>query len=289
MKILLTGASGYIGSHLLPELLKEGHEVYALTRSGKQGPLQGVTWVQGDLLERGSLAELQGIDAAYYLVHSMADDPKHFEELEERAALNFVSMIEGKGVRQIIYLSGLHHGKDLSRHFRSRVRVEECLRRSGVSLTVIRASIIVGKGSSSFTIVSDLVQRLPVMIAPRWLKTRCQPIAIADVLYYLVRLLGKREAMNRTFEVGGPDVMTFKEMLLTYAELRGLKRWIITVPLLTPRLSSYWLYLVTKVNFSLASTLVESLKVESVVENRDIQSVLPHTCRTYESALRQAL
>lgn len=294
MKILLTGASGYIGSRLLPHLLEAGHYVYALTRHGKAPPiapkfLGQVTFLQGDLLDRSSLPALDQLDAAYYLVHSMADDPKHFNELEEKSCCNFLSLIEKTGIKQVIYLSGLHHGSVLSQHFRSRLHIEELLKKSKVDITVVRASIIIGAESASFKIIRDLVEKLPVMIAPRWLNTRCQPIAVSDVIYYLVNLLNHPRALNMTFEIGGPDIMTFKEMLLAYAKLRNLRRWIITIPLLTPHLSSLWLYLVTKVNFSLASSLVESLKVESIVENREIQSLLLHTCMTYEEALQQAI
>lgn len=294
MKILLTGASGYIGSHLLPYLVEAGHQVYVLIRPGKNLPMASkfsgkVTILQGDLLDRSSLPSLNELDAAYYLVHSMSDDPKHFHELEEKSCDNFLWFIEKTGIKQIIYLSGLHHGTDLSKHFRSRLHVEELLKRSSINVTIIRASIIIGAGSASFKIIRDLVEKLPVMIAPRWLNTRCQPIAVTDVIYYLVALLNRPQAFNKTFEIGGPDIMTFKEMLMIYAEIKGLKRWILTVPVLTPHLSSYWLYLVTKVNFSLASSLVESLKVESIVEDHEIQTLFPHACLTYVEAIKQAI
>jgi len=294
MKILLTGASGYIGSQLLPLLLEQGHHVNILIRHGKNLPISPkfetqVTFLQGDLLDKSSLPVLDNIDAAYYLVHSMADDPKHFSELEEKSCNNFLTLVEKTKIKQIIYLSGLHQGTVLSEHFRSRLHVEELLKTSTSNITIIRASIIIGAGSASFKIIRDLVEKLPIMIAPRWLNTRCQPIAISDVLYYLVKLLNQPPAFNKTFEIGGPDTMTFKEMLLIYARLRGLKRWIWTVPVLTPHLSSYWLYLVTKVNFSLAASLVESLKVESTVQDREIQLVFPHECLSYEKAIRLAI
>ena len=294
MKILLTGASGYIGSRLLPLLLEQGHHVNILIRRGKNLPISSkfgtqVTFLQGDLLDKSSLPVLDNIDAAYYLVHSMADDPKRFSELEEKSCNNFLALVEKTKIKQIIYLSGLHQGTFLSKHFRSRLHVEELLKTSTSNITIIRASIIIGAGSASFKIIRDLVEKLPFMIAPRWLNTRCQPIAITDVLYYLMKVLNQPPAFNKTFEIGGPDTMTFKEMLLTYAKLRGLKRWIWTVPVLTPHLSSYWLYLVTNVNFSLASSLVESLKVESTVKDQKVQLAFPHECLTYEKAIRQAL
>ena len=294
MKILLTGASGYIGSQLLPLLLEQGHHVKILIRRGKNLPISStfenqVTFLHGDLLDKSTLPELSDLDAAYYLVHSMADDPKHFSELEEKSCNNFLRLIEKTNVKQIIYLSALHQGTFLSKHFRSRLHIEDLLKTSASNITIFRASIIIGAGSASFKIIRDLVERLPIMIAPRWLNTRCQPIAITDVLYYLVKVLNQPLAFNKTFEIGGPNTMTFKEMLLTYAMLRGLKRWIWTVPVLTPHLSSYWLYLVTNVNFSLASSLVESLKVESTVKDQKIQVVFPHECLSYEKAIRQAL
>lgn len=294
MKILLTGASGYIGSQLLPLLLEQGHHVYILSRRGKNLFISPtfetqVTFLYGDLLDKSTLPVLSDLDVAYYLVHSMADDIKRFYELEEKSCYNFLGLVEKTNVKQIIYLSALHQGAFLSKHFRSRLHIEELLKSSSFNITIFRASIIIGAGSASFKIIRDLVERLPVMIAPRWLNTRCQPIAVTDVLYYLVKLLNQPLAFNKVFEIGGPDTMTFKEMLLTYARLRGLRRWILTVPVLTPHLSSYWLYLVTNVNFSLASSLVESLKVESTVKDQKIQLLFPHECLTYEQAIRQAL
>jgi uncharacterized protein YbjT (DUF2867 family) len=294
MKILLAGASGYIGSHLLLVLLEAGHHVYALIRQGRNMyiPLKfktHVTFLQADLLDKSSLPILSDLDAAYYLVHSMSDNPKHFSELEEKSCYNFLSLVEKTKIKQIIYLSGLHQGTFLSEHFRSRLHIEEILKTSTSHITIIRASIIIGAESASFKIIRDLVEKLPIMIAPRWLNTRCQPIAVSDVLYYLVEVLNQPKAFNRTFEIGGPDIRTFKEMLLTYAKIRGLRRWILTIPLLTPHLSSYWLYFMTKVNYSLASSLVESLKIESVVQDREIQRLFPHVCLTFEEAIRQAL
>jgi len=294
MKILLTGASGYIGSHLLPLLLEAGHHVFVLIRKGKDLPIPStfknqVTFLQADLLDKSSLPILSVLDAAYYLVHSMSDDPKHFGELEEKSCYNFLSLVEKTKVKQIIYLSGLHQGTSLSEHFRSRLHIEELLKTSTSNITIIRSSIIIGAESASFTIIRDLVEKLPIMIAPRWLNTRCQPIAVSDVLYYLIAVLNQSKAFNKTLEIGGPDVRTFKQMLLTYAKLRGLRRWILTIPVLTPHLSSYWLYFVTKVNFSLASSLVESLKIESVVQDREIQRLFPHVCLSFEEAIRQAL
>lgn len=294
MKILLTGASGYIGSHLLPLLLEAGHHVYALMRQKKNLPIPSkyktrLTLLQADLLDKSSLPDLSDLDAAYYLVHSMSDDPKHFKELEEKSCTNFLSLVEKGKIKQVIYLSGLHQGAFLSEHFRSRMRIEEILKTSTSNITILRASIIIGSTSASFKIIRDLVEKLPIMIAPRWLNTRCQPIAVSDVLYYLIQVLNHPKAFNKTFEIGGPDIMTFKEMLLAYARLRGLRRWILTIPVLTPRLSSYWLYFVTRVNFSLASSLVQSLKVESVVQDQEIDRLFPHPCLPFEEALKQAV
>lgn len=294
MKILLTGANGYIGTRLLPVLLARGHEVYCLVRDKRRITDENeisakTTIITGDLLDRESLNIIpKDIDAAYYLVHSMGNASNDFKKLEELSANNFINALEQTNCSQIIYLTGIVNDDKLSEHLKSRLSVEHILKSSKIPNTCLRAAIIIGSGSASFEIIRDLTEKLPVMIAPKWLKTRCQPIAIRDVLTYLEGVLGNPKAYHQTFDIGGPDILTYKEMLLGYAKARKLKRYIITVPVLTPRLSSYWLNIVTSVNYNIASSLVESMKNEVICSNEDIKKVVPRKCLTYMEALKLA-
>ena len=256
-------------------------------------PRKTSRWCQGDLRQADSLPELAAdIDAAYYLVHSMSTNGKDFFKAEQESATNFVGMLTATHCRQIIYLSGLVHEEagELSEHLRSRQAVEEVLRTaSEAALTVLQASIVIGSGSASFEIIRDLTEKLPVMVTPRWLNSRCQPIGVRDVMFYLTTVLDNTVCFNQTLEIGGPDVLRYKDMLLMLAEERGLKRRIITLPLLTPRLSSWWLYLVTSTSFSLARSLVDSLKHDTVVDPaRSIQRLIPHECMSYREAVQLA-
>ncbi len=279
MKILLTGATGYIGKRLLPRLIAQGHELFCCVRDrsrftappGMQGAVQVL---EVDFLHRPSLDVIpQGIDCAYYLVHSMSSSGE-FDEMESTSAINFRDRMDALNVRQVVYLSGIVNKETLSRHLASRKHVEDILASGRFSLTTLRAGIIVGSGSASFEIIRDLVEKLPFMIAPAWLSTRCQPIGISDVIELLLRCLKNEATYNRSFDIGGPDIMTYKEMLLGYADARGLKRAIVTVPVMTPRLSSYWLYFVTSTSFTLARNLVNSMKVEVVCRDNEIMQLL---------------
>jgi uncharacterized protein YbjT (DUF2867 family) len=252
MKILLTGSTGYIGRRLLPVLLDSGHEVICLVRDKRRfdwedftpDQLKNITVTEADLIKAESLTKLDtNFDAAYYLVHSMSTSAENFSEMEAESAQNFVAFLNRSEAKQIIYLSGIVNDSELSSHLSSRKNVEDILKTAHAPLTVLRAAIIIGSGSASFEIIRDLVEKLPVMIAPKWLKTRCQPIGIRNVIEYLQGVLLKSEAFNQSFDIGGADVLTYKEMLLGYADVRGLKRWIITVPVLSPKLSSLWLYI----------------------------------------------
>jgi uncharacterized protein YbjT (DUF2867 family) len=293
MKILLTGANGYIGRRLLPLLLEEGHEVYALVRSRSRldfadSSHKKLHVIEGDLLVPSSLAKIPDeIDAAYYLVHSMSYS-ETFAELEAVSARQFADRIADTKAKQIIYLSGLANEAALSRHLSSRKRVGEILRSGKVPVTILMAGIIIGSGSASFEIIRDLVEKLPIMIAPKWLNQQTQPIAIRDVLAYLTSVLGNKTCYNESFEIGGPDVMSYKELLLKFAAIRGLHRKIITVPVLTPRLSSYWLFFVTSTSFSLARFLVESLINNAVCKENRIQDLFPRKLLSYEEAVRLA-
>ncbi|MCR5889303.1 SDR family oxidoreductase [Hymenobacter sp. J193] len=296
MNILLTGANGYIGQRLLPLLVQAGHHVTCLVRDARRVDLpetlrQQVRVVQGDLLRPDSLADLPlDVDAAYYLVHSMSGHDKDFFRLEQESAHNFAQYLNRTAAKQVVYLSGIANDRALSVHLRSRKAVEKVLRKQArASLTVLRASIIIGSGSASFEIIRDLVEKLPVMVTPRWLNSRCQPLGIRDVMHYLLAVLDNPACQGRSFDVGGPDVLTYRQMLLELAQVRGYRRYIFTVPVLTPRLSSWWLYLVTSTTFSLAQSLVESLRNDTIVDpDRSIEAVVPHACMPYRAAVELA-
>ena len=295
MKILLTGATGYIGQRLLPLLLDAGHEVVCLVRDPRrfEPPArlgERVTVAQGDLLRPESLADLPtDIDAAYYLVHSMSGHNTDFFRAEQQSAQHFVAYLNRTSARQIVYLSGIANDRALSTHLRSRRAVEKVLGKATAQLTVLRASIVIGSGSASFEIIRDLVEKLPVMVTPRWLRSRCQPIGVRDVMFYLTAVLDNPACLGRAFDIGGPDVLTYRQMLLGLARVRGYRRVILTVPILTPRLSSWWLFLVTSTTFSLAQSLVESLRNDTVADpKRSIAEAVPHACMSYETALKLA-
>ncbi len=297
MKILLTGSTGYIGRRLLPALLADGHEVICLVRDQRRfdwddfskEDLAKISVVEGDLSKGSTLASAPtDFEVAYYLVHSMSSSHEDFTRIESDSAKNFVELINRSTAKQIIYLSGIVNDDALSSHLLSRKNVEDILKTSKVPATVLRAAIIIGSGSASFEIIRDLVEKLPVMIAPRWLKTRCQPIGIRNVIQYLQGVLLKPESYNQSFDIGGADILTYKEMLLGYAKVRNLKRLIITVPVLSPKLSSLWLYFVTSTSYSLARTLVASMKNEVICNDTRIQQVVPIKILHYQEALRLA-
>lgn len=293
-RVFVTGATGFIGKRLIAMLLKEGHVVYALSRiqGRKLGSLSdpNLHIIYGDLEESQKIHDLPDqIDVAYYLVHSMAKKIDDLKKKEGQVAENFVALMNQVECKQIIYLGGIIDPKSsLSVHLESRKMVEEVLKKALAHVTIFRSSIIIGSGGASFEIIRDLVEKLPVMVAPRWVKSLCQPIAVIDVLFYLKAALLNSSVYDGTFDIGGPDIYTFKEVLLRYAKFRNLKRYIIDVPLLTPKLSSYWLLLMTTVRYSLCSYLVESMKSNSVCLNKDIDAKIPHTCLSFEEALERA-
>lgn len=293
-KILITGASGFIGKRLVYQLLEQGHLVYFLVRN------QGILFkfsdhpnarpLYGDMefLETCEKFPVE-IDAAYYLLHSMGSDVQNLAQIEASIAKNFVSLIEKTQCKQIIFLGGIiEDEKHLSPHLSSRLGVEKVLQSSQIPCTVLRASLIIGAGSASFEIIRDLVEKLPFMVAPKWVQTLCQPIAIRDVLFYLTHVLLRNECYGKTYDIGGPDVMSFKDALLRYARFRKLKRFILNVPVLTPRLSSYWLVLITSVRFSICRYLVESMRHNTRKLNGNIDSLVEHSCICYEKALELA-
>lgn len=293
MKILLTGITGYIGKRILPILVEQGHDIVCCTRDISRIPMtyansDSVTFIEVDFLDAKSLSIIpEDIDAAYYLIHSMSSDG-NFSELEFTCAYNFKKRLEKTSVKQVIYLSGIVNDSALSKHLLSRKKVENTLRSRTYALTVLKAGIIVGSGSASFEIIRDLVEKLPFMVAPKWLNTKTQPIAIRDVLTYLTKVLGREDFYNKSYDIFGPNVLTYKQMLLMFAEVRGLKRVIWTVPVMTPRLSSYWLYFVTSTSFKLAKSLVDSMKVEIIGKESNINKLLNVTPLDYKTAVAKA-
>lgn len=293
MKILITGANGYIGKRLIPLLVQEGHEVYASVREPQRLALHEsiksrIKIVKLDFLKPGETQLPSDIDAAYYLIHSMTATKSGFQTLEETSAKNFVALADAAGIKQIIYLTGLIGDHELSEHLASRLAVENILKTARAKHTILRAGIIVGSGSASFEIIRDLVEKLPVMIAPKWLNTRCQPIAIRTVLFYLTSVLNHPKCQNQTFDIGGPDVLTYKQMLLQFAEVRNLRRWIGIVPVMTPKLSSYWLYFVTSTSYNLATNLVKSMKIDVVCGENNLDKVIHAKPITYKEAVEMA-
>jgi uncharacterized protein YbjT (DUF2867 family) len=295
MKVLLTGSTGYIGKRLLQNLSAEGHEVTCFVRNLERliVPKHSNAMVSGhqiNLLKPipEHLVEVE-IDVAFYLVHSMSSSIGDFMEEEALSARNFANFIGKTSCKQVIYLSGISNSEKLSRHLQSRKDVEELLRESGKPLTVLRAGIIVGSGSASFEIIRDLMELLPVVVAPAWVKTRCQPLGIADVLKYLTGCMLRPDTYDEIFDIGGPEILTYQEMLLQYAEVRGLKRWIGVIPFFSPRMSSYWLYFVTSTSYYLAVNLVNSMKVEVVCQDNRLQEMLGIEPLTYREACRRAL
>lgn len=293
LKILLTGANGYIGKRLLLALTEKGHQVHCTVRDKRRFQLnerfqnQHLIHIwECDLLEDFTTYNLPTeIDVAFYLVHGMSGNAKKFSDLEQRMAENFRQYIDSTQAQQIIYLSGIVNDNQLSKHLQSRFNTETILQKSKVPVTILRAAIIIGSGSASFEIIRDLVEKLPIMIAPKWLNTLCQPISIRDTLNYLMGVILQVKAYGKSFDIGGPDVLTYKEMLLQFAEVRGLKRFILTVPVFTPRLSSYWLYFVTSTSYKLAISLVDSMRNEVICSNQDIDQIVETEKIGYKKAV----
>ncbi len=294
MKILLTGANGYIGMRLLPKLLEMGHEVVCAVRDENRLSIDQETRKKVEVIEIDFLEEVtekripKDVDAAYFLIHLMTVTTKNFDELEAKAARNFNTYVESTNIRQVVYLSGIVNDENLSKHLWSRKNVEDILRQGQSPLTVLKAGIIVGSGSSSFEIIRDLCEKLPVMVTPKWVLTKTQPIAIRDVIKFLLGVLGNENTFNDSFDIAGPDVLTYKEMLHQYAEARGFKNWIFTVPVMTPKLSSYWLYFVTSTSYKLALNLVDSMKIEVIANDNRLQELLKIKPHTYKEAIDMA-
>lgn len=294
MKILLTGTTGYIGKRLLPILLNDGHEVICCVRDKNRfDPSQynspRLRVIELDFLEQESMKNIpEDIEVAYYLIHSMSSSVQDFDVMEETSARNFRDRMQQTSVKQVIYLSGIANEEKLSRHLSSRKNVENVLASKSYHLTTLRAGIIIGSGSASFEIMRDLIEKLPVMVTPKWLNTRSQPISIRNVLEFLYGVLLYKPAFDTSFDIGGPEILTYKEMLLRFAKVRKLKRKIFIVPVMTPKLSSYWLYFVTSTSYKLAINLVDSMKIEVICKENHLHEQLGINLLYYEEAVHLA-
>jgi uncharacterized protein YbjT (DUF2867 family) len=294
MNILVTGATGYIGGRLVPLLLETGAQVRVLAREPRKLARRnwpGVEVFQGDVLSPETLpAALNGIEVAYYLVHSLTTSGGNFSEIDKIAARNFALAAKVAGVKRIIYLGGLGiTGTALSEHLRSRHQTGDALRSTGIPVTELRAAIIVGSGSASFLIIYDLVKKLPFMLCPRWVKSKCEPISIRQVMAYLVGVLKEPRTVGEILEIGSGEILSYQELMEQCAEVLGRRLWIVTVPVLTPRLSSYWLNLVTRVPISLARPLVEGLRNDVVCQDKRIRDWIAVPSISYKEAVRLAL
>jgi uncharacterized protein YbjT (DUF2867 family) len=298
MRCLVTGATGYVGGRLVPRLLAEGHEVRCLARTPRK--LRDVPWVdrvevvRGDVLDEGALAAaMADVDVVYYLVHSLTE--AGFAALDRRAALLTAEAARAARVSRIVYLGGLHPDGDgpLSEHLGSRAEVGEVFLRSGVPTVVLQAAVVIGSGSASFEILRHLTERLPVMVTPRWVRNRVQPIAIRDVLHYLIRAATLPSEVSRSFDIGGPDVLTYEQMMHRYAAVVGLpRRRMLPVRVLSPRLSAHWINIVTPVPKSIGAPLIDSLVHEAVCRDGDVAAHIPPPdggLTGYEAAVTLAL
>jgi len=293
MRILLTGATGYIGKRLLPVLIEEVHEISRCVRDSErfnppQSLRKSITVLQLDLLDKASLKNIpEGIDGAYYLVNSMST-AGDYKSMEETSAINFRNALKGNKLKHLIYLSGIVNESELSEHLTSRKNLETKISKGDYNFTTLRAGIIIGSGSASFEIIRDLVEKLPIMITPKWLNTKCQPIGVSDVMKFLSKSLFNPKTYNQNFDIGGPDVLSYRNMLLDFGKVRNLKRKIYTIPIMTAKLSSYWLYFVPSTSYNLASSLVSSRKVEVVCRDNSIDNLLGVKPLSYIESLKRA-
>jgi uncharacterized protein YbjT (DUF2867 family) len=290
-KILVTGATGFIGKRLVAALVAEGFRVRCLTRRLTAEIPPEAENLTGDLLDRSTLGNaFRGIDTAYYLVHAMSGTRSGFEERDRVAAENFVAYAEKFGVRRVIYLGGLgEEGDHLSEHLASRLAVAKILKSGAFQTTYLRAAVIIGAGGASFEMIRSLVQNLPIMITPRWVSTRCQPIAVSDVIAYLVGCLKDERTAGQTYDIGGPELLSYREMMERFAEIRNKHITIFPVPFLTPKLSSYWVGLITPVKPSISMPLIEGLGNEVICHDNEIRNILPIPLTTYDEAVKTAL
>ena len=288
MRVVVFGATGTIGRALLPVLARE-HDVVAVSRRERQQSADGVTWVRADVIDSESVrAALEGADVAYYLVHSLGSDD--FERRDRIAAETVAREASAARLQQIVYLGGLgDDSPDLSAHLRSRIQTGVALESGMVPVTTLRAAMVVGAESAAFETILALVDRLPAMVCPRWVSTPTQPIAIDDVVRYLSAVCGRAECYGESYDVGGPEVMTYRQMIERIGRIRGRRPLIVEVPVLTPRLSSYWLHLVTPVGAAVARPLIEGLRNATVVRDGRVRELIPFELTLFEAAVQAAL
>ncbi len=291
MKVLVLGASGYVGKRLVPYLKARGHSVRCFVRNPEGVVFDGAEIYKGDALDIDSLMKaFDGVEKVVYLVHSMGSADQNFEKTDIRIATNVAEVARHYTIKQIVYLGALGERSDSqTAHLRSRHRVGDILRSSEVPVTELRAAVIVGSGSASFEMIKHLVQKLPMMICPKWVQVRTQPIAIADVLDYIASSLTLPDALAKVIDIGGPDVLSYRQMLLNVSNILGLKRLIIPVPVLTPWLSSHWVNLVTPIEASLARALIESVRSETVCSNDLAQRIFHISPMSFKQAVQSAL
>jgi uncharacterized protein YbjT (DUF2867 family) len=289
--VLVTGATGFIGRRLVDSLLKEGFTVRCMVRKRTAQLPDRVEKITGDLLEPPSLRQvMSGIHTAFYLIHSMGAGTAGFAQRDRDAAGNFAAAASRAGIRRVIYLGGLGETTgNLSEHLTSRLEVAEILKKGSFSTTFLRAAVIIGAGGASFELIRSLVERLPVMLTPRWVLTRCQPIAVSDVTGYLLGCLKDERTAGEDFDIGGPEILTYREMMERFARIRGRHNTIVPLPLLTPKLSSYWVGLVTPVKPSIAMPLIEGVRNEVICRDQRIQALIPLNLMNYDQAVRMAL
>jgi uncharacterized protein YbjT (DUF2867 family) len=289
--LAVTGATGFIGRHLVSSLVAKGGKVRALVRRPQDYKIEGVEARRADIFDKASLpAALDGVNTTFYLVHSMMNKGSEFAQMDREGALNFLNAAENSGVQRIIYLGGLGEtGPELSEHLKSRAEVGRILQSGRVRTTVLRAAIIVGPGSASWEMLRQLADRLPVMTTPRWVETRCQPIALRDVLGYLVGCVEEEATSAGTFDIGGPDILTYRQMMMQVAEQLGKRVRIYGIPILSPRLSSYWVDLVTDVPSNVARPLIDGLRSEVICRDDKIKSLIPMDLTSFREAVALAL
>jgi uncharacterized protein YbjT (DUF2867 family) len=288
VKVVVLGATGTVGASLLPQLAGD-HDVTAVSRSAEEREEDGIRWARGDVEDRESIARaLDGAEVVYYLVHALGTAA--FEERERRSADNVAKAAEHAGVRQIVFLGGLGDDADnLSPHLRSRRETESVLASGPVPVTTLRAGMIVGKGSAGFETIAALVDRLPAMILPRWAKTPTQPIALDDMVRYLAGVCGNEAAFGETYDVGGPDVLSYAEMISRIGRMKGKAPYLVEVPVLTPWLSALWIELVTPARASVARPLVEGMRNPTVAKDDRIRELVPFELSRFDEAARAAL